>query len=343
MNKINIKNLGLDELLKIFDELGMAGYRAEQVRKWLYQRQVPSFEDMTNIKRDLRVQIARQFEILQLSIEKIQVSEDGTRKYLLGLQDGMTVESVLIPKGKRNTLCISSQVGCAMDCKFCLTASMGFLRNLTVYEIVDQVGAVTRDIQGKSRITNIVFMGMGEPLANSRNLYRAIELLIHPSCYGFSRQHVTVSTSGLAPQIERFGDATPVKLAISLNATTDEVRDQIMPINKRYPLQRLLDACRKMHLPKRNRITFEYVMLHGINDTWEDARRLVGILSHLKAKINLIPFNEFSGASFRRPPDDWVLKFQKTLLDKGFVANIRHSRGRDILGACGQLATSGRT
>lgn len=338
--KINIKNLGLEELKETLEGLGLKGYRAEQVRKWLYQKQAATFDDMTNVSADNREKLAARFELPCLSIQKMQLSEDGTRKYLINLPDGKAIESVLIPSEDRNTLCVSSQVGCAMDCQFCLTATMGFLRNLSVFEIVEQVGAVIRDLKGSVRISNLVFMGMGEPLANTGNLYKALEILLDPLGFNFSRQHITVSTSGLAPQIEKFGDATPVKLAVSLNATTDEVRDKIMPINQKYPLDRLFDSLRKMHLPKRNRITFEYVMLHDVNDTMDDAKRLVKILSTLKAKINLIPFNPFPGSPYKRPPDEWVLKFQKVLLDKGYVANIRRSRGRDILGACGQLATS---
>ncbi|MDO8519540.1 MAG: 23S rRNA (adenine(2503)-C(2))-methyltransferase RlmN [Deltaproteobacteria bacterium] len=369
--KINLKNLGITELKEALEGLGLKGYRADEVRKWLYQKQVSSFADMTNVSKDNRELLASKFEMPRLSVKKVQVSEDGTRKYLIELPDGKAVESVLIPSEEANkpalpvvsagvrgacearrpegpstgsaprsnrlTLCVSSQVGCAMDCHFCLTATMGFLRNLSVFEIVEQVAVVIRE--SGERMSNLVFMGMGEPLANTGNLYKALEILLDPLGFNFSRQHITVSTSGLAPQIEKFGDNTPVKLAISLNATTDEVRDQIMPINKKYPLERLLDSLKKMHLPKRNRITFEYVMLHGVNDTIDDAKRLVGILSTMKAKINLIPFNPFPGSPYKRPPDDWVLKFQKVLLDKGYVANIRKSRGRDILGACGQLAT----
>lgn len=340
MKKINIKNLSLEELQQQFKQLGFESYRAEQVFKWLYQGQVADFDEMTNVKKSVRDQLAALFVMPRLTIQSTQLSSDGTKKYLIGLQDGKNVECVLIPTEKRNTLCVSSQVGCAMDCQFCLTATMGLLRNLTLYEIVEQVGVVVRDMGKSARVSNLVFMGMGEPLANTKNLFPALETLMHQNAYGFSRQHITVSTSGLVPQIEKFGEHTPVKLAISLNATTDEVRDAIMPINKKYPLARLLAACRITPLPKRNRITFEYVMLHGINDTMADAKRLVEMLSHVKAKINLIPFNEFPGSPYRRPPDAWILKFQKVLLDKGYVANIRRSRGSDILGACGQLATS---
>lgn len=337
--KVNIKSLSLAELTERFKELGLEGYRARQVKQWVHQKQVSSFEEMTNIGKAYRQLLEENFEITRLAVKTSQLSSDGTKKYLLTLSDGKDIECVLIPSENRNTLCVSSQVGCAMGCQFCLTATMGLMRNLSVYEIVDQIGAVLRELGGEKRISNLVFMGMGEPLANHQNLYKALEILLDPECYNFSRQHITVSTSGLAPEIEKFGDKTPVKLAISLNATTDEVRDVVMPINKKFSIERLMEACRKMHLPKRNRITFEYVMLHGVNDTMDDARRLVHLLSKLKAKINLIPFNEFPGSPFKRPPDEWIFKFQKVLLDKGYVANIRKSRGRDILGACGQLAT----
>lgn len=343
ISKKNIKNLSLAELAEEVSNLGMEGYRAIQLRKWLYERQATSFQEMTNIKKSYIEELDQNYYIPQLELNTTQLSNDGTRKYLFKLADGKNIESVLIPSENRNTLCVSSQVGCAMDCDFCLTATMGLMRNLTVYEIVDQIGAVVRDQQKREdpkRVTNLVFMGMGEPLANAPNVYKALEILLHQDCYNFSRNHITVSTSGLAPEIEKFGDKTPVKLAISLNATTDEVRDVVMPVNKKFNIQRLLESCQKMNLPKRNSITFEYVMLHEVNDTVDDAKRLIKLLSQLKkAKINLIPFNEFPGSIYKRPPDEWIYQFQKILLDKGFVANIRKSRGRDILGACGQLAT----
>lgn len=340
-SKINIKALGLTELTDTLKGLGMEGFRANQVKQWLYQKQASSFDEMTNLGKDYRAQLSQKFDMPRLEIVSSQLSTDGTRKYLIKLPDGKNVESVFIPSLNRNTLCVSSQVGCAMGCDFCLTATMGLMRNLTVFEIVDQIGAVTRDLAVRhpdERISNLVFMGMGEPLHNKENLYKALEILLDPACYNFSRHHITVSTSGLAPEIEKFGDRTGVKLAISLNATTDEVRNVVMPVNKKYNLERLFDACRKMTLPKRNRITFEYVMLHGVNDTMDDAKRLVKLLTSVKAKINLIPFNDFEGSVYKRPSDEWVHTFQKYLLDRGFVANVRHSRGRDILGACGQLA-----
>lgn len=341
-NKLNIKNIPLPELEQQFKELGLEGYRARQVRQWLFQKDAASFAEMTNISKAFKEILEQKYYIPRMPVLIQQVSEDGTRKFLLQLPDGEKIESVWIPAENRSTLCVSTQVGCGMACDFCLTGDMGLKRNLSIYEITEQIGAVKRSLPEGERITNLVFMGMGEPLANTKNLYPALDILLEPECFNFSRQHVTVSTSGLAPEIEKFGDRTPVKLAISLNATTDDVRDVVMPINKKFNLNRLIEACQNMTLPKRNRITFEYVMLHGVNDTLDDAKRLVKILSQLKAKINLLPFNEYPGSPYKRPPDDWVHTFQKYLLDRNFVAVVRRSRGRDILGACGQLATNER-
>lgn len=340
IEKKNIKNIPLPELREQFAAFGLEGYRAQQVRQWLFQKDAKAFEEMTNISKKFREILEEHYFIPRLPLLIQQESNDGTRKFLMELSDGHKVESVWIPAEKRRTLCVSTQVGCGMACDFCLTGEMGLTRNLSVYEIVEQIGAVKRSLPEGETITNLVFMGMGEPLANTKNLYPALDLLLDPECYNFSRHHVTVSTSGLAPEIEKFGDRTPVKLAISLNATTDDVRDVVMPINKKFNLDRLVEACKRMTLPKRNSITFEYVMLHGVNDTMEDAKRLVKILRPLKAKINLLPFNEYPGSPYKRPSDDWVYKFQKYLLDRDFVAVVRRSRGRDILGACGQLATN---
>lgn len=336
--KQNIKKLSLNQLSESLQRLGLEGYRARQVKKWLYQKDVPSFGEMTNLAKSARSLLQDHFEIPSLSLQKVEQSEDGTRKYLIPLADGDLIETVMIPTEKRITLCLSTQVGCAMGCKFCFTATMGLKRNLTIFEILEQVAVVRRDLGENQRVSNLVFMGMGEPLVNTKNLYSALEILIDPECFGFSRHHVTVSTSGIAPEVEKFGDKTPVKLAVSLHATTDEIRSRIMPINKKFPLEKLMGSLKKMNLPKRNRITFEYVLLHEVNDSLEDAQRLARMLSGFKAKINLILFNEFPGAPFKRPSDDWARQFQKILLDKGYVAVIRQSRGRDILGACGQLA-----
>lgn len=337
--KKNIKNLSLSELETVFQDLGLEGYRARQVRQWLYEKDAKDFSEMTNISKPYREKLAELFEIPRLEVVHEQVSTDGTRKFLLRLKTGDLIECVWIPSENRATLCVSSQVGCGMACDFCLTGEMGLKRNLEIYEILEQIGTVKRSLPEGERITNLVFMGMGEPLANTKSLYPALEILIHPECFNFSRHHITVSTSGLAPQIEQFGDHTPVKLAVSLNATTDEVRDVVMPVNKKFNIDKLLQACNDMKLHSRNKITFEYVMLSGINDTLDDAKRLVKLLNRVNAKINLLPFNEYPGSPYKRPSDDWVMQFQKYLLDRGFVAVVRRSRGRDILGACGQLAT----
>lgn len=339
MSLKNLKNIPLDALEDEFKAFGLEGYRARQVRQWIYQKDAESFEEMTNISKPYREKLAEAYSLPRLKVVQELVSNDGTRKYLIQLATGENVESVWIPSQNRATLCVSSQIGCGMACDFCLTGEMGLKRNLETWEIVEQVATVRRHLPEGERITNLVFMGMGEPLANTKNLYPALDILLHDECFNFSRQHVTVSTSGLAPQIEKFGDETTVKLAISLNATTDDVRDVVMPVNKKFNLERLLEACGKMKLHNRNSITFEYVMLHGVNDTMEDAKRLVTILSKLKAKVNLLPFNEYPGSPYKRPPDEWVTQFQKYLLDRNFVAVVRRSRGRDILGACGQLAT----
>jgi len=336
--KKNIKNLSMEQLKEELTALGLEGYRAQQIKKWLYQKDVTSFDQMTNLGKDYKALLKEHFEIPQLSIKDVQQSSDGTRKYLIELADGKSIETVMIPTEDRNTLCISTQVGCAMGCHFCYTATMGLMRNLTIFEILEQVSVVRRDWGQNKPVTNLVFMGMGEPLVNTKNLYSSLDILIDPECYALSRHHITVSTSGIATEIEKFGDRTPVKLAVSLHATTNEQRDSIMPINKKFPLDRLMDSLGKMNLPKRNRITFEYILLHGVNDSMDDARRLAKLLRNLPSKINLILFNEFPGSPFKRPPDEWAYKFQKILLDAGYVAVIRKSRGRDILGACGQLA-----
>ena len=337
MSCANIKNIPLQQLTQEFQALGIEGYRARQVRKWLYQKDATSFDEMTNIARKTRDLLKDYYEITRLTVLKQLTSTDGTIKYVIGLRDGLSIEAVWIPAEGRSTLCVSSQVGCAMGCAFCLTATMGFVRHLEVYEILEQVMTVRRTLPEGQGITNLVFMGMGEPLANTANLYPALEILIDPECFDFSKQHVTVSTCGLADEIQKFGDRTNAKLAISLNATTDVVRSQIMPINKKFPLDKLLSACRSMKLANRDRITFEYVMLKDVNDTMDDAKRLAKLLANMRAKINLLPFNEYPKSHFKRPLDAQIISFQNYLINRGIVTVIRKSRGTDICGACGQL------
>ena len=339
-SKSNIKSFTPVELALRLVAMGLKKYRAAQVCEWIYRNQATSFEEMTNIANAERGLLATTFTISSLNKLQEERAADGTRKFLFGLEDAHTVESVLIPDEDRLTLCISSQVGCAQACRFCLTGKSGFTRNLKAYEISDQVLEVSR-IQRKEEgrnITNIVLMGMGEPLANFDEVIRALKIITWDRGLGFSPRRVTLSSAGLVPEIERLGKAgVRVNLAISLNATTNEVRNRIMPINRRYPIEELLSACKRFPLEPRRRITFEYVMLKDVNDTKDDALRLAKLLKGIRCKVNLIPFNPFPGSEFGRPDDAAVKRFQKVLLDHQYTVPVRESRGRDISAACGQL------
>ncbi len=348
-----------------------AEMRAKQLFHWVYQRYVTDYDQMTDIAKEIRVWLKENVRIFRLEESYSKQSDDGTYKFLWKLNDTKTIESVIIPaalkekvgdevmealgEGKRYsgietgrvgldreldsdswarlTACISSQVGCAMACKFCLTGVQGLDRSLEAHEVVTQV----HELRMRAPITNIVFMGMGEPLHNVKNIAKACQILLDEDGMNFSKRKVTVSTSGLVPGIEELYRQTDVSLAISLNASTDEQRSQIMPVNKRYPIEELLNACRKVPLGGHRRITFEYVMLKDFNDTIEDAHRVARLLKGIPAKVNLIPFNEHSGADFKRPEDATVMRFQRTLLNAGYTTTVRISRGRDILAACGQL------
>ncbi len=345
-SRINIKSLNPEELRSRLTEAGLKTYRTDQILKWIYSHHASSFEDMTNIAKAERSLLASFFSISSPKIIRTEVSGDGTRKFLFELEDMHTIESVLIPDEDRQTLCISSQVGCQQACRFCLTGSGGFERNLASYEISDQVAAVQRILkdEGARGITNIVLMGMGEPLANFEEVVKALTVITSENGLGFSPRRVTVSTDGLVPEIGKLGKSgVKVNLAVSLNATTDEVRDRIMPVNRRYPIKVLLAACKRFPLEPRRRITFEYVMLKGVNDSVEDARRLAMMLRGIKCKVNLIPFNPFPGSEFKRPDDEMVRRFQKILLDHHYTAPVRESRGRDISAACGQLREKAAT
>jgi 23S rRNA (adenine2503-C2)-methyltransferase len=269
-------------------------------------------------------------------------SQDGSQKLVLGLHDGSRVQSVLMPDEDRLTLCLSTQVGCGFGCAFCLTGTMGLGRHLSAGEIVGQVLAARGLLAESARITHLVYMGMGEPLANYRATVRSLRVLTDPAGLGYSPRRVTVSTVGLVPALERLArEGLRVNLAISLHATTDAVRNRLMPVNRAFPLAPLLAACRRLPLPARQRLTFEYVLLDRINDTPEDARRLAGLLRGLRAKVNLIPFNDWDGAGFRRPPLERILAFQAIVLEHGITATVRWSKGEDIGAACGQLAGPG--
>jgi 23S rRNA (adenine2503-C2)-methyltransferase len=333
MHKTDLKNLTLEGLIQFLAGQGKERYRATQLFKWLYQQDAASFEDMTNLSKALREELATTACISSLEPEAVEIGNDGTRKYLFRLEDGNAVESVLIPDEDRNTLCISTQAGCAMQCAFCLTGTFKLTRNLTTAEIVNQILAVKRDVE----VRNIVLMGMGEPLHNLENVIAALKIMVNDNGLKLSSRRVTVSTCGLVPELERLGREVTVNLAVSLNATTDELRDRIMPVNKRYPIATLLAALKKFPLPGRRKITIEYVLLGGLNDTPEDAKRLVRLLSDIPCKINLIPFNPHEGADFRPPTRAALDAFHKFLLDRHFTVITRDSRGSDISAACGQL------
>ena len=331
---VDLKGLTLEELTGLLSGLGKEQFRARQLMQWLYRHGVTSFDAMTSLSKEFRRELEGIARISALIPERVQESRDGTRKYLFRLEDGESVEAVRIPMEKeRATLCVSTQVGCAMGCAFCRTGAMGLRRNLSTAEIVNQVCAV----MAEAPVGNIVFMGMGEPLHNLDAVVKALQILQMEEGFDFSSRKLTVSTCGLVPEMKRFGEVSSVGLAVSLNAATDEVRNALMPINQRYPLSELMAACREFPLKQRQRITFEYILIQGVNDSPEDARRLVKLLHGVKAKINLIPFNEHPGSPFRRPAEERIEAFQKQLLDRGLVAVRRASKGEDIAAACGQL------
>lgn len=332
--RIDIKNLTLPELVELLTGLGKEKFRAKQIVKWVYSRGVTSFDEMTDLSKALREELKERFVVSDWAPEVVETSADGTRKYLFRLNDSETVEAVRIPmEGGRDTLCISTQVGCAMQCSFCLTGTFGLTRNLEASEIVNQVCAARKD----GPIHNIVLMGMGEPLHNLDNVVKALEILYLDDGCGYGARRVTLSTCGLVPEMHELAKRIKVGLAVSLNATTDELRDQLMPINKKYPLAVLMAACREIPLEPRQRITFEYILIGGINDSRTDAKRLVKLLHGIRAKVNLIPYNEHDGSEFQQPTDAATEEFQRYLLDRQIVAIRRASKGQDISAACGQL------
>jgi 23S rRNA (adenine2503-C2)-methyltransferase len=335
---MNIIELTREQLLAWLTQRAIAGYRAEQILKWIYLRQADSFEQMTDISKDVRALLAQHFQIGRLEPEEVETSRDGSRKYLFKLGDGKRIESVLIPERDHYTLCVSSQVGCALGCLFCLTAAGGFERNLSRAEIIGQVRDIKNELENPELLRNIVFMGMGEPLANYENLVSALDTITNND-YGlrFATRRITVSTAGLVPRFRDLGRDTKVNLAISLNATDNDTRSRLMPINRQYPIEDLLDACRRYPLPAGRRITFEYILIHGVNDSLADARHLARLLQPIRCKINLIPFNPHGGCGFERPSESVIQAFFKILFDKNYTVIIRRSKGQDISAACGQL------
>jgi len=343
---VDLRNLTLDEAVALAAELGEPRYRGEQIWRWVHGRRATSFDQMTDVSRALRARLAERAAIGTLELAEVQRSADGTRKMRLVTRDGRSIESVLIPDGDKLTQCISSQVGCALDCQFCATAKLGLTRHLTAGEIVDQVYRgmellAREEVAGVvgRRITNLVYMGMGEPLHNVEQVTRSIAILTSDIGAGMSHRRITVSSVGLETGIERLGrlDRRP-KLAVSLNAASDEVRDQIMPVNRKWNIARLMQTLRAYPLEPRRRITFEYVLLAGINDTPADADRLARLLRGVRCKVNLIPWNPHPGAPYRRPTPEAIESFQNRVKALGLPAYLRTPRGDDIDAACGQLA-----
>ncbi|MCP4683709.1 MAG: 23S rRNA (adenine(2503)-C(2))-methyltransferase RlmN [Desulfobacterales bacterium] len=336
--KTDLKGLDTSEIESWAIDQGLEAYRGRQIHHWLLRRLASSFEEMTNLPKALRALLAEKGEINHLHRVETRVSEDGTRKYVFKLMDGHLIESVLIPEKDHFTLCISSQAGCAMGCGFCLTATQGLKRDLTASEIVEQVVQVKRSMDTPNRLTNIVFMGMGEPLANYDAVMKAVGNLISRDGMNFSHRRVTVSTCGLVPRLIKMGRDITVNLAVSLNAADDETRSLLMPINRKYPLKSLLSACRGIPLPSRRMITFEYILIKGINDSRQDALRLCRLLSDIRGKINLIRLNPFPDSDMVPCSMENAVHFQETLLENSFITTIRKSKGKDILAACGQLS-----
>jgi 23S rRNA (adenine2503-C2)-methyltransferase len=338
-NTSDIKELSRDQLVAWLKDQERKPYRAVQILRWIYLHQADTFDEMTDLGKEFRKLLSHNFTINRLEKARIETSQDGSRKYLFRLQDGKHVESVLIPEKDHYTLCISSQVGCTQGCRFCLTAKGGFVRNLSKGEIVAQVRDIARHLDDARRLTNIVLMGMGEPLANYRNVIEAVKTLTDSDTgLGFSGRKITISTAGLVPRLADLGRESTVNLAISLNATDNETRSMLMPINRKYPVEKLLDACAQYPLMPRRKITFEYVLIKGVNDSRQDAERLAALLRPIRAKINLIPFNTYQGCGFERPQEASIQNFRNILTQKNYTVIIRHSKGQDISAACGQLS-----
>jgi 23S rRNA (adenine2503-C2)-methyltransferase len=335
--KVDFKDLSREETIQWAKKIGIEPYRAGQIRQWVFGRHAESFEEMTNLSKELRAFLSSHAMISRLKILETEIDRDGTRKFLFGLEDESTVESVLIPERGHYTACISSQVGYAMGCKFCLTARQGFTRDLTSSEIVNQILHIRQVMKDPEELTNIVLMGMGEPLANYEAVKRAVKNMIAPDGLNFSRRRITLSTCGLIPEIERLGRELPVNLAVSLNAADDQTRNTLMPINRKHSLKELIGVLTRFPLPKGRRITFEYLLIKDVNDRVGDATKLAGLLTRIRAKINLIPFNRFAGCSFEVPEEGTVQAFRDELVKHHYTAIIRKSKGSDISAACGQL------
>ena len=341
--KNNLLNYDLNGLTELFAQMGEKPFRAKQVMRWIHQAGAADFAEMTDLAKSLRAKLDEQAQVGVPALITSQESKDGTRKWLLDVGTGNGVETVFIPEADRGTLCISSQVGCALECTFCSTGRQGFNRNLTTAEIIGQLWWANKAMGGTPKnervISNVVMMGMGEPLANYENVVRSLSIMLDDHGYGLSRRRVTVSTSGMVPQMDRLKEDMPVALAVSLHASNDRIRDEIMPLNKKYPLKELMAACQRYLLKApRDFVTFEYVMLEGVNDQAVHARELIELVRDVPCKFNLIPFNPFPNSGYERSSADNIRVFREILQQAGLVVTVRKTRGDDIDAACGQLA-----
>ena len=335
----NLLGLDADGLERFFEAQGEKPFRARQVLRWVHQRREPDFAQMSDLAKDLRAKLVATASVEAPQIVGDTAAADGTRKWLLKVDGANAVEAVFIPETNRGTLCVSSQAGCVLDCAFCSTGKQGFNRNLSTAEIVGQLWLANRLLEGARPVTNVVMMGMGEPLLNLDNVIPALRLMLDDNAYGLSRRRVTVSTAGVIPGIDRLRDECPVALAVSLHAPNDALRDKLVPVNRKYPLAQLVKACnRYLDKAPRDFITFEYVMLDGVNDSDEHARELVALAGKVKSKFNLIPFNPFPRSEFKRSSPERIRRFADILARAGLTATTRKTRGDDIAAACGQLA-----
>jgi len=344
VKKVNLLGLSPEKMIAFFDEIGEKKFRATQVLKWIHQLGATNFDEMTNISKALRQKLAEVAEIREPEVLLEKTSKDGTRKWVIRTDSGSSVEAVLIPDGDRKTLCVSSQVGCSLDCSFCSTGKQGFNSNLTTAEIIGQLRIAIRsygDYNTTSQrvVSNVVLMGMGEPLMNFDNVVDAITLMMEDNAYCLSKRRVTLSTAGVVPAIDKLRDVTDVSLAISLHAPNDDLRDILVPINRRYPIKELVAACNRYldNLNDKRVITVEYTMINGVNDKPEHAKQLLKILRRMPSKLNLIPFNPFPNSGYERPSEERILAFKEIIVHGGIVTTVRRTRGDEIDAACGQL------
>ena len=337
--KLNLLGFSHESLVEFFDSIKQPKFRASQLMKWIHQRGVLNFMEMTDFSLELREQLNELAIAEPPEVEDCLISPEGTKKYLIKLDSGSMIEMVIIPEKKRLTLCISSQAGCALQCTFCATGAQGFERNLTPNEIIGQLWIANFYQQPSQQISNVVFMGMGEPLLNVAPVLSSISIMQHQNAYGLSKRRITLSTSGIVPEIKKLASRTDVSLAISLHAANDKLRDEIVPINKKYPLDQLIQSCKDylVNQSKRKTITIEYILIDGVNDSLEHAKQLIEVLRGLSCKVNLIPFNPFDGCNYLRSQEKAIKDFKDYLIRKGMITTLRITRGDAIDGACGQL------